>query len=107
MATENTEPDKADTGPGTDPPPRPPQSHEEKVIAGIWAELLGVPDPPADVSFFQLGGYSLSLMRVGARLQEHFGLVVPIPDLFENVTVEAQAALVEKLFDQQLTELGE
>ncbi|MFB4309606.1 acyl carrier protein [Actinomadura sp. GTD37] len=86
-------------------PARPPDGHEEKVIAEVWSEFLGIPDPPANVSFFELGGYSLTLMRVGGRLQHRFGLVIPMPELFESTTIAAQAALVEGLYDDALTEL--
>lgn len=82
--------------------PREPESEEERVIARVWTALLGVADPPANVSFFELGGYSLALMRVAAQLQEAFGLSIPMPDLFENITVESQAKLVERLYDEQL-----
>jgi non-ribosomal peptide synthetase component F/acyl carrier protein len=81
------------------------QTHEERTIAAIWADLLGVPDPPAEISFFELGGSSLVLMRLAARLQESLGLAVPVADLFESVTIEAQARLVERLYDEQLIDL--
>lgn len=87
--------------------PRPPRTDEERTIAKVWGELLDIADPPANVSFFELGGYSLGLMRVAAQLQEAFGLSIPVPDLFENITVEEQARLVERLYEQQLAEFME
>lgn len=86
-------------------PERPPNTHEEQVIAEVWSELLGVSDPPANVGFFELGGYSLALMRVGVQLQQKFGLTIPTPDLFENTTIAEQAQLVERLYEEQLTEI--
>ncbi|MEU6592208.1 phosphopantetheine-binding protein [Streptomyces sp. NPDC046881] len=87
--------------PETGPPPRAPRGPEEEKIADVWSAFLRRPDPPANVSFFTLGGYSLGLMRLGLRLQQEFGIVIPVPDLFENTTIEAQAVLVRKLLDQQ------
>ncbi|MEV6032873.1 phosphopantetheine-binding protein [Nonomuraea sp. NPDC052116] len=92
--------DEAETG-------RPPETEAEKIIADIWSELLGVEDPPADVTFFNLGGYSLGLMRVAAQLQEAFRLTVPVADLFERTTIAAQAELVEQLYAEQLAELAD
>ncbi|MFF5533487.1 phosphopantetheine-binding protein [Streptomyces cinerochromogenes] len=86
--------------PETGPAPRAPRDPEEERIAGIWSAFLRAPDPPANVSFFALGGYSLGLMRLGLRLQQEFGIVIPVPDLFENTTIESQAVLVRKLLDQ-------
>jgi acyl carrier protein len=92
---------------GTEDTGRQPQTHEEKVIASVWAELLGIPDPPADANFFELGGYSVAVLRLAAMLQEAFGLPVPVADLFEHPTIESQAALVERLYDEQLADLAE
>ncbi len=47
-----------------------------------------------------MGGYSLGLMRLGLRLQQEFGIVIPVPDLFEHTTIEAQAVLVRKLLSR-------
>jgi hypothetical protein len=82
-------------------------SAEERLIADVWADLLGVPDPPFNVSFFELGGYSMAVMKLSARLQEAFGLPVPIAELFEHDTISGQAKLVERLYDEQLAELSE
>jgi acyl-CoA synthetase (AMP-forming)/AMP-acid ligase II len=87
-------------------PARTARTHEERVVAGIWAELLDVPDPPAEVSFFELGGHSMAVIQLAMRLQRAFGLDIPVPDLFEAPTIAAQAALVERLYEQRLAELG-
>ncbi|MGC5033786.1 non-ribosomal peptide synthetase [Micromonospora sp. DT229] len=82
-------------------------SREERLIAEVWSDLLGVPSPPLNVSFFELGGYSMAVMKLSARLQETFGLPVPVADLFEHDTISGQAKLVERLYDEQLAELSE
>jgi acyl carrier protein len=78
---------------------------ETEVIRALWVDLLGTSELPLDVNFFELGGHSLAILQLAARLQEAFGLIVPIADLFDNLTINAQVRLVERLFEQRLAEL--
>ncbi|HLX07553.1 MAG TPA: amino acid adenylation domain-containing protein, partial [Thermoanaerobaculia bacterium] len=68
-----------------------PRSQLERTIAGIWRELLQVEQIGIHDNFFDLGGHSLLLARVRARLQEALERPVPILDLFRHPTVEALA----------------
>ncbi|MEV1178701.1 condensation domain-containing protein, partial [Nonomuraea sp. NPDC049784] len=45
-----------------------PSTELERRIAGVWADVLGVPEVGLDDGFFALGGNSLSAVRVAARL---------------------------------------
>lgn len=56
-------------------------------IAEIWSEVLGVSDPAYDSAFFDLGGHSLLAIRVMARVQERFGVDLPLAALFQHPTV--------------------
>ncbi|WP_245320268.1 non-ribosomal peptide synthetase, partial [Bradyrhizobium lablabi] len=49
----------------------PPQGEIEEVVAGIWAELLGVERIGRNDHFFELGGHSLLAIRMLERLQRH------------------------------------
>ncbi|MDT5357461.1 MAG: hypothetical protein QOJ56_5993, partial [Mycobacterium sp.] len=55
-----------------------PQTHIEKVLAGIYAQVLGVESVGVDDSFFDLGGDSLSAMRlvaaINTRLDAHLAV---------------------------------
>src|SRR5690606_16575502 len=51
----------------------PPQSQTEHRIAAIWQEILGVEQVSRDDNFFDLGGHSLSSMKVIARIDEIIG----------------------------------
>ena len=62
----------------------------EPQLAEMWTELLGVPCGPTD-NFYDLGGHSLLLMRLRARLLEQLGRDVPIADLIQRPTVRALA----------------
>ncbi|MET1077273.1 MAG: amino acid adenylation domain-containing protein [Pseudomonas sp.] len=50
-------------------------------VAAIWAEVLMVPVPGGQANFFDLGGHSLSAMKVINRLREQ-GWAVELADLF-------------------------
>ncbi|OBK50780.1 non-ribosomal peptide synthetase, partial [Mycobacterium sp. 1081908.1] len=68
-------------------PYRPPQTQTEKIVAGVFAGVLGVDRVGLDDDFFALGGDSLSATRVSARLQLALGRQVPVRFLFEASTV--------------------
>jgi amino acid adenylation domain-containing protein len=64
----------------------------ERIVGGIWCEVLGVPEVAGDVSFVALGGHSLQLAVVQQRLQAALGTPVPLARLFEHTTVAGLAA---------------
>jgi amino acid adenylation domain-containing protein len=72
-----------------------PQTAAEEVVAGIWAEVLGVGRVGAGDNFFELGGHSLLATQVISRIREAFGVDVPLRALFENRTVAALARHVD------------
>ncbi|XXY54892.1 amino acid adenylation domain-containing protein [Sorangium sp. So ce269] len=73
----------------------PPRTATEELLAGIWAEVLGVERPSVEDSFFDLGGHSLLLTQVFARVRRVFDVEVPLRALFETPTLAAQARAVE------------
>jgi yersiniabactin nonribosomal peptide synthetase len=69
----------------------PPQGPLEEAIGGIWAELLDRPTVGRDQSFFALGGDSLLATRLLAKLNQRFGVMLPLRELFADPTVSAIA----------------
>ena len=68
-----------------------PRTEMERVIAAIWREVIGVESVGVDDNFFDLGGHSLLLARVQARLSEILGRDLPMVDLFRYPTVGSLA----------------
>jgi amino acid adenylation domain-containing protein len=75
--------------------PAPLRGPVEEVLAGIWAEVLGVERVGADDNFFELGGHSLLATRVMSRLRSAFDIAMPLRALFEASTLADLAAQVE------------
>ncbi len=71
-----------------------PATPEEKVIAGIWAEVLGVAQLGIHDDFFEHGGHSLAATRILARIEEDLGVRVGLPTFFEGPTVAELASAV-------------
>jgi acyl carrier protein len=70
-----------------------PRTLAEEALAGIWAEVLGVERVGVHDSFFDLGGHSLLIMRLLARIQATFDLEISIRTVFSMPTLEAMAGV--------------
>ncbi|MFB6477579.1 amino acid adenylation domain-containing protein [Streptomyces virginiae] len=68
-----------------------PRTPAERAVARVWAETLYADEVGAQDDFFDLGGDSLTATRVALRLQEDFGLEIPVRTLFTYSTVESLA----------------
>ncbi|HEY7813503.1 MAG TPA: amino acid adenylation domain-containing protein, partial [Nakamurella sp.] len=73
---------------------RAPADAVEAILAGIYAEVLGLEQVGVDESFFELGGDSILSMQVVARARAA-GLVCRPRDIFVEQTVARLAGVVE------------
>ena len=71
-----------------------PRGETEELLAGIWAQVLGLDRVGAQDNFFELGGHSLLATRVISRVREVFGTEVPVAALFDHPTVAGLAAVI-------------
>lgn len=66
----------------------------EAPLVAIWRELLGVDDVSPDDNFFELGGHSLVATRLLARIDQHFGVRLPLRAVFDAPTIRQFAEVI-------------
>ena len=66
---------------------RAPTDAMEELLAGIYAQILGVQRVGVDDSFFDLGGHSLLAMRLVARIRAELGVEIAVQAVFDEPTV--------------------
>ncbi|HEX8320472.1 amino acid adenylation domain-containing protein [Longimicrobium sp.] len=86
---------------------RRPGTELEGRITAIWEDLLGVDAVGVEDSFFDLGGHSLLLVRLQARLEADLCANVPVVELFQYPTVRALAARLQGRAHTGAAEQGE
>ncbi len=59
----------------------------EQIIINIWQELLGIDQVRVHDNFFELGGNSLTALRMISRIEDVFGIKLPL-SIFKSPTVE-------------------
>lgn len=66
----------------------PRQPHDPAEIARrvetIWTEVLDAPADSGSTTFFELGGQSISAVRITARIEDEIGVRIDMGDLFED-----------------------
>ena len=73
-----------------------PASPTEQALLTIWNDILGSKEISVDDNFHQIGGNSLSLMRLTARIYKAFNVRIPLQELFKNLSIQKQAAFIDK-----------
>jgi acyl carrier protein len=71
-----------------------PSTAEEKVLAGIWAQVLGVEQVSVDIPFFEIGGDSLLAVQLISRVRDTLRVELSLRDLFDSMTVAEMARQV-------------
>lgn len=84
-----------------------PRTETEAVIAGIWQRALGLDRIGIRDDFFALGGDSIFAAQIIIQVQKRFGITIDAQAMFEKLTIEAMANMVEQLILAQITAMNE
>ena len=68
----------------------------ERKLLSVWKEILGEKEISTEDSFHQIGGNSLSIMRLIAKIYKEFNVRVSLSELFNNLTIRKQALLIKR-----------
>lgn len=74
----------------------PPETEVEELLAEIWGELLGVEQVSLLDNFFDLGGHSLLVPQLFARVHDAFRVDLPLRHLFAAPTLGELALVIEE-----------
>ncbi|MGD2087370.1 MAG: amino acid adenylation domain-containing protein [Candidatus Aminicenantes bacterium] len=104
-----------DPEPGTNPDEYvAPGNETESKLVNIWSEILVLPKERIGVhsSFFQLGGHSLNITVLGARIHKVLNVKVPLAEIFKTPTIKGiaryiKSAVQDEFLSIKLTEKKE
>ncbi|MER8439960.1 amino acid adenylation domain-containing protein [Mesorhizobium sp. M1312] len=68
-------------------------------VADIWKDVLKLDSVGGEDSFFDVGGHSLAIVQVQARIHDRLGIDCKILDLFEHPTIRTLAAHLATISD--------
>ncbi|SKA48771.1 amino acid adenylation domain-containing protein, partial [Chitinophaga eiseniae] len=78
-----------------------PRNETEAQLADMWQQVIGKEKVGVTDDFFDLGGHSLKVTRLGSLIRKTFGVAVSLKDLFVHSVLEAQAALIAESRKEQ------
>ncbi|MER6239181.1 amino acid adenylation domain-containing protein [Streptomyces clavifer] len=73
-----------------------PRDHIEHGLYRIWGEILLAPDIGISDDFFEMGGTSLSAIKMAHRIAETFGRSIPVAEIILRPTIEALGAVLRE-----------
>ena len=73
-----------------------PRTGEEKLLAGLWQDILNLEKVGIHDNFFELGGHSLLATQVISRIRDTFEVELPLRALFEAPTIASLLIHIEK-----------
>ncbi len=80
-----------------------PNTEVEKSLANIWQSTLGIARVSLNDDYFELGGDSLSAVRLSNIIKESFNIKFSLEDIFEYPTLSKQAERVTLYISEETT----
>ncbi len=71
-----------------------PRNETERRLLTIWQSVLGLETISVEANFFELGGNSLMILRLIARVNTAFQSLLPIPIIYTAPTIEKMAGVL-------------
>ncbi|MYW05294.1 amino acid adenylation domain-containing protein [Streptomyces sp. SID3343] len=78
-----------------------PSDEVTEAVRVIWAEVLELDDLGVDEDLFDLGGHSLTITRIAARIRKRLGVEVPLDVFFDTPTVAGVTVAVRELQEER------
>ena len=85
----------------------PPRTPLEAMLADAWREVLKMDQIGIHENFFDLGGHSVLVTQVVARIRNVFQVDVGLRPIFERPTIAELAETVESLLVQEISSMSE
>ena len=73
-----------------------PNGEIESRLFDIWTELLGHSDFAMDNNFFEVGGHSLQILEVRARIMQTYNVDLSLVDMFEAPTINDLVSCIQR-----------
>ncbi|MEV6613201.1 amino acid adenylation domain-containing protein [Streptomyces sp. NPDC051051] len=73
-----------------------PRDHVEHALYRIWRDILVHPDIGVGDNFFDIGGTSLSAIKMAHRVTQTFGHPLPVAEVMLRPTIESLGALLRE-----------
>lgn len=68
----------------------------QKAVMKMWQSILGLERIGITAGFFELGGNSLNLIALSAKIHEEYGLEIPFVKLMMSPTIKDISALIDE-----------
>ena len=81
-----------------------PRTPAEDVLAGIWAEVLGLQRISINDDFFTLGGDSLRAIPLLARIREVSGIDIPVRSFYQQPTISGLVEIMTRLAAERISQ---
>jgi hybrid polyketide synthase/nonribosomal peptide synthetase FtdB len=74
----------------------PPHSQTQIKIASVWKEILKLEEVGIHDKFFDIGGTSMDVIKVNARIKKEFAAEIPLIVMYKHTTVAGLAHFLEQ-----------